>query len=159
SKPPLRNIEKNNNLFEDDSQVMNVEITENKRKKILNRTNVKKKKENKEPCSHSCSHISKNIQPQSEQASNALSSSIRSPSPENFYDQCSLTSKISQSPLAERHSPKSSSALTTSNTINISSSFLIGLFKSDLEVCLHLVQHLALINLVLSMINADAQES
>ncbi|CAG8830335.1 12282_t:CDS:2, partial [Cetraspora pellucida] len=185
-----------------DSQVTNVEITENKRKKISNRTNVKKKKENEEPCltdsdnditqavggSHSRFRIFKNIQPQSEQASNALSLSIRSPSPKNFYDQCFLTFKISQSPLAERHSSESvysqlsptpnvtSSSLTrnylfgntvnqwllastTSNTINVSSFSLIGPFKSDLEVCLYLVQHPALINLALSIINANGQES
>ncbi|CAG8734484.1 16366_t:CDS:1, partial [Cetraspora pellucida] len=123
-----------------------------------------------------------------EQASNASSPLIRSPLPENFYDQCSLTSKISQSSLAKRHSPESvysqlsstpnvtpssltrnysfentvnqwSSASTTSNTINVSLSSLIGLFKSDLEVCLYLVQHSALINLALSMTNADGQES
>ncbi|CAG8827258.1 22321_t:CDS:2, partial [Cetraspora pellucida] len=135
---------------------------------------------------HSC--ISKNIQPQSEQASNASSPSIRSPLPENFYNQCSLTSKISQSLLAEKHLSESvysqlsptpnitsssltrnysfenivnqwSLASTTLNTINVSSSSLIGSFKSDLEVCLYLVQHSALINLALSMINANSQES
>ncbi|CAG8563259.1 4437_t:CDS:2, partial [Cetraspora pellucida] len=205
SKPPLRNIERNN-LFEDESQVTNVEITENKRKRISSRTNVKKKNENEEPSltdsdndmtrsvgdSRSRSRISKNIQPQSEQASNASSNesspSIRSCSPENFYDQCSLTSKITQSPLAGRHLPESiygqrsptpnvtpppltrnnsfentdnqwSQASTKSNTINVSSSSLIGPFKSDLEVCLYLVQHPALINLALSIINADGQES
>ncbi|CAG8588679.1 14869_t:CDS:2 [Cetraspora pellucida] len=105
SKPPLRNFERNN-LFEDESQVMNVEITENKRKRISSHTNVKKKNENEEPSlmdsdngdSRSCSCISKNIQPQSEQASNASSNesspSIRSYLPENFYDQCSLTSTL-----------------------------------------------------------------
>ncbi|CAG8547429.1 4059_t:CDS:2 [Cetraspora pellucida] len=35
SKPLLRNIKKNNNLFKDNSQVTNVEITENKRKKYF----------------------------------------------------------------------------------------------------------------------------
>ncbi|CAG8644297.1 4978_t:CDS:2, partial [Cetraspora pellucida] len=175
SKPPLRNIEKNNNLFEDNSQVMNVEITENKRKKISNRTNVKKKKENEELCltdsdnditqavggSHSHSRISKNIQPQSEQASNASSPSIRSPLPENFYDQHSLTSKISQSPLAERHLPESvysqlsptPNVTPSSLTRNYSFRNTVNQWSSASTTSKQLT------SLPLSMINADGQES
>ncbi|RIB03368.1 hypothetical protein C2G38_2225275 [Gigaspora rosea] len=48
---------------------------------------------------------------------------------------------------------------TTLNVTNVFSSTLIGPFKSDLDVCLYLVQHPNIIDLTLSIIKAGGQES
>jgi hypothetical protein len=52
-----------------------------------------------------------------------------------------------------------SKQLPNTNITNITSSSLIGPFKSDLELCLFLVQRTDLINLTLSMTKASGFES
>ncbi|CAG8460998.1 36581_t:CDS:2 [Racocetra persica] len=130
SKPSLKNI-KTNNLLENESQVTNIRITENKIKKSSNRTNVKKKKENKEPSLADSDNgivlLLSFYNIQGEQASNVSSNSslpsIRSRSPKNFYSQYSLTT---QSLLAERHSPEISISDKDDSSKSLQKNFFNG---------------------------------
>ncbi|CAG8474672.1 hypothetical protein C2G38_2036500 [Gigaspora rosea] len=86
---------------------------------------------------------------------------LRSHSPESLYDQQLLIPNIASSSQIKEHSFHNTDyqRLPISKVTNVSSSSLIGPFKSDLEICLYLVKHTSLINLALSMMKADGQEA
>ncbi|CAG8641928.1 17741_t:CDS:2, partial [Racocetra fulgida] len=167
---PLRSIEANNS-FED--LATNEEVTASKRKGISNRTNVKKMRENEEhhltnsddertSSSLIRSHSPEDFDNQQPLASNATTSLlVKNHSPESAYSQRSSSPNVDSSPLTKNYSFEDTNDQhsSISNTINDSSSSLIGPFKSDLEVCLYLVQHPDLINLTLNMIKAGGQGS
>ncbi|RIB03414.1 hypothetical protein C2G38_2287978 [Gigaspora rosea] len=193
---PLRSVE-TNNLAEDHE--LQVEVTANKGNKSSNRTNTKKRLEIEQTLINSDDEIiqpsrtpfaliredlpSKNIVQQREQTAKASSSSSlirsslsynkrpfaskatpsfldRSDSPESIYSKRSPLSNIASSPLINHSFDNTNNQRPlTSNKINNSSTSLIDPFKNDLELCLYLVQHLNLIKLTMSMIEAGGQGS
>ncbi|CAG8851354.1 39467_t:CDS:2, partial [Gigaspora margarita] len=118
-------------------------------------------------------NLSKSFYGQQSLASNDTSSSDRSLSPESAHDRRSpfLLDRSSKSINNRRSSISKSTNIESPSLIRkssfeedydqqllastaINTSSLIGPFKNDLEVCLYLVQHPQLIELVLNMIKA-----
>ncbi|RIB21597.1 hypothetical protein C2G38_2140581 [Gigaspora rosea] len=170
-----------NNLNEDlESQGAHNKIIGGKRKPISKHTSIKKKRVNEESSflpNNDDEHTSDDLFDDSLNASspsirNESSSSqrllifrtssshlLRSSSPEELYDRRSLTSKVASSSLIKDYSFQNTDNQQPpiSNVTNTSTS-QIGPFKSDLELCIYLVEHPNLINLTLNMMKANGQE-